>query len=117
MVGAGVRAVGPQRQLRMIAPTMPAGIKKILMIGGQPIEHEELLGAQIAAERRLDDRQSGGFVYRNHGLCSGTGFQPVSEPFQKLTHFLLSAPPDTGWESVPQSIKRTSQVPFAQAFA
>jgi len=49
---------------------MPAGVKKIFVVGRKPIEHEEFLGSQVAAEGGLDDRQGGGFAYGDHGKLS-----------------------------------------------
>jgi len=46
-------AVGTNGLLGMIAPAMAAGVKKISFFAGNSIQHEILLGPQVAAERGL----------------------------------------------------------------
>src|SRR5690348_1630121 len=69
----GVGSVRADRHLCMIAPAMPAGVQKISLLDRQAVEHEELLGPQIAAKRRLEHVQlrllcRGGFGRKNHWL-------------------------------------------------
>jgi hypothetical protein len=46
--------VRPDNLLSLVAPAVLRGVEELILLGGQHVEHEELLAAEVATEGAVD---------------------------------------------------------------